>query len=119
SGFDMYPGNTYAATFATSGYVGIGTTSPAERLDVSGNIRGSGAIYSTGGQIYTQYPGGYSQTALNQWGLSSPGTIYIEAGGGTTLYLTDSWAQTGTMQVQFGLTNFASGNVQWQRSYLQ
>jgi len=31
----------------TSGYVGIGTTSPSEALTVSGNISASGSVYST------------------------------------------------------------------------
>ncbi len=83
--------------------VGIGT-SPGVELDVAGDIRASGPIYTTS-------PGDYSQTSLQQWGLSSPGTMYIEPGPGSTLYLTDQWSKTGTLNIQFGNTIFESGSV--------
>ncbi len=39
TGFDIYPGNTIAATFATSGNVGIGSaTAPNQKLSVNGGI---------------------------------------------------------------------------------
>jgi len=77
--------------FYVGGYVGIGTSSPGERLDVAGSIRSSGPIYNTS-------PSGYAQTSLQSWGLSSPGTMYIEPAGGNTLWLTDSWSGTGPIR---------------------
>jgi hypothetical protein len=43
SNFDMYPGNTYTATFTTGGNVGIGSLSPTQKLTVAGNINKSGS----------------------------------------------------------------------------
>lgn len=39
-----YGNDEYASVFASNGNVGIGNTSPTERLDVSGNIKASGDI---------------------------------------------------------------------------
>lgn len=39
-----YGNDEYVSVFASSGNVGIGTTSPTERLDVSGNVKASGHI---------------------------------------------------------------------------
>ncbi|VVB61378.1 Uncharacterised protein [uncultured archaeon] len=104
-----------SSIYYNAGNVGVGTPGPGEKLDVSGgNIRASGTVYSTGNQIYTTYPGGYGQTALNQWGLSSGGTMYLEPTGGSTLYLTDSWATTGSLRIRFGTTiheNSGGGTV--------
>lgn len=91
-------------TIDSSGNVGIGTTAPGTKLDVAGNLRASGPIFSTD-------PGGYAQTELYQWGLYSPGAMYIEPGAGSTLYLTDSWSSTGVLNVQFGQTYFQTGTV--------
>src|SRR3989344_8492620 len=86
-----------------NGKIGIGTTGPAEKLDVAGSIRANGAIYS-------MTPGGYGQTVLYQWGLGSSGTIYIEPAAGNHLYLTDSWSGTGTLQSRFAYAQFMNGN---------
>jgi len=83
--------NSNKTIYYNDGYVGIGTSSPGERLDVAGSIRATGPIYTTA-------PGGYSQTSLQQWGLTSPGTMYIEPAGGNTLWLTDSWSGTGPIR---------------------
>jgi hypothetical protein len=94
--------NTWLAR--DGGNVGVGTAAPIEKLDVVGAVRASGAIYST-------QPGGYSQTYLQQWGLYGVGDIYIEPAGGRTLYLTDQWRYTGTLDIRFGSTQFNTGNV--------
>jgi len=94
--------NTWLARDA--GSVGVGTAAPGEKLDVVGNVRASGAIYST-------QPGGYAQTYLQQWGLLGNGDIYIEPAGGRTLYLTDQWQYTGRLDIRFGSTQFNTGNV--------
>ncbi|MBX2902532.1 MAG: tail fiber domain-containing protein [Chitinophagales bacterium] len=98
-------GAGYVTTFQRgSGNVGIGSTAPGERLDVNGNIRAAGSVYAG-------YTGSYAQTYLHQWGLGGNGDIYVEPASGKTLYLTDSWSQTGQLNIQFGSTYFASGNV--------
>ncbi|MCX5793552.1 MAG: hypothetical protein NTY45_15235, partial [Elusimicrobia bacterium] len=44
TGFDIYPGNTLAASFATSGYVGVGVLGPAAPLHVAGAEGDAGSI---------------------------------------------------------------------------
>ncbi|MEW6557407.1 MAG: hypothetical protein AB1349_08645 [Elusimicrobiota bacterium] len=67
-------------------------------VNVQGNIRGSGAIYTTA-------DAGYAQTQLRTWGLlGGAGSMYIEPGPGQSLYLTDQWSKTGTLNIQFGKT---------------
>ena len=45
SGFiTMRPGAAISATFLANGNVGIGTTNPTEKLEVSGNIKGTGLL---------------------------------------------------------------------------
>jgi hypothetical protein len=78
--------------------VGVGRD-PGEPLDVQGNIRASGVIYTT-------VDSGYAQTYLRTWGLLGNGTIYIEPAGGQALYLTDQWSTTGTLAIQFGRTSW-------------
>jgi prepilin-type N-terminal cleavage/methylation domain-containing protein len=68
--------------------------SAANNITATGTVQGS-TVLATG-------PGGYAQTYLQQWGLAGNGTIYIEPSAGSRLYLTDSWAKTGVLDVQFG-----------------
>ena len=42
-----YGNDEYVSTFASNGNVGIGNTSPTERLDVNGNILASGNVKAT------------------------------------------------------------------------
>ena len=89
--------------FYNTGNVGIGTPQPSEKLDIGGNVRSSGVIYSI--------QDGYAQTYLKSWGLSGNGTIYVEPAASTDFIITDSWSKTGTFQVYFGKSIFQSGNV--------
>jgi hypothetical protein len=74
--------NTVAFTTATtermridsSGLVGIGTASPAHRLDVSGNIRTSSVMFLAGGDGSIQRSGG------NSWLMLSSNTGYNSSG---------------------------------------
>lgn len=95
---------SYDMVLASTGNIGIGTTTPGQKLDVNGAIRSNGDLYTTS-------PSGYAQTYLQSWGLRGDGTIYVEPAPGTTLYLTDQWSKTGTLNVQFGKSVFESGNV--------
>ncbi len=79
--------------------LGVGTTSLSYKLTVNGPV----------GNI--DNAGSYGQTLLQTWGLSSGGTMYLEPAGGSSLYLTDSWSNTGMLNVQFGRTAFERGNV--------
>ncbi|MEM7824335.1 MAG: hypothetical protein QW227_03115, partial [Candidatus Aenigmatarchaeota archaeon] len=64
------------------GYVGIGTTNPAYKLEVKGDIAN------------TEQAGSYSITRLKTWGLISTGNMYIEPGPGTKLFITPTdWSQ--------------------------
>ena len=47
---------TDALTILNNGFVGVGATSPAYRLDVSGDLRITGTPYRTGGDIAWQVP---------------------------------------------------------------
>ncbi len=78
--------------------VGVGRD-PGEALDVQGNVRAYGPIYS-------QSDPSYAQTYLKTWGLLGAGTIYIEPAGGQALWLTDQWSTTGTLGIQFGRTSW-------------
>lgn len=48
-----YTNNVERTRIDTSGYMGIGTTTPSEKLDVSGNLKVSGDIYTDKWQDYS------------------------------------------------------------------
>jgi membrane-bound inhibitor of C-type lysozyme len=68
-------GSTTAVTIDTSQNVGIGTSSPAYKLDVTGSARITSAsplwLGTTSGDSYIQY--GASATTANNWTLGSQG----------------------------------------------
>jgi len=70
SKFSVFTNNTAKLTVATDGNVGIGTTSPAEKLDVVGNIKASGTV--TAGSLTT-----YQITIT---GATANGILKAEAG---------------------------------------
>lgn len=75
--------NTLAATssifLTTSGNVGIGTTSPSQKLTVEGGVRISGALYDnsnsagTSGQVLQSTGSGFSWVATSTLGISGGG----------------------------------------------
>ena len=75
-----------SVVLASNGNVGIANTSPAQKLDVSGNIKTSGSLIVNGPTI--------SSGAGNPNGLviAPTGSIYLNTSGGagTTLYVKES-----------------------------
>jgi hypothetical protein len=78
-------GNDSIATTALKGNVGIGTTSPAQKLDVVGSIKASGTI-QTGGYTFDALPTPTAgMRAYITDGAASPAYMDNAAGGGTTV----------------------------------
>ena len=104
-----------ALSIRGSGNVGIGTTSPAERLEVSGNIR----LSNVGG-------GGTRSISLPQTTTGNNGNLLIQAGGVTTNSGTafqggnlvlragnlntagGAWAGSGTVEIHAGKNQYKS-----------
>jgi len=88
-----------------SGNVGIGTTSPSEKLDVSGNVNTSGT-YNIGGNIFAQISSG--DFIVADGGLVSnnaAGYTYLRAGGTQRIYIdnfTSTIDITGSLNVGSG-----------------
>jgi hypothetical protein len=85
--FGIFPWNLTSAgtptiAFTTNSYVGIGTTSPSKKLDVTGDINFTGALYANGsagasGQLLYSNAG-----ATNGWlGVGTSGQILLSTGG--------------------------------------
>jgi hypothetical protein len=76
----LFTGTSERMRIDSSGNVGIGTTSPSQKLDVSGNARITGAIYDS-----SNTPGTSGQVLSS----TATGTSWIDAGGGgssSTIY---------------------------------
>lgn len=84
---------------AGAGNVGIGTTSPAQPLDVSGNANVGGS-FLLGGNLFLHEPPGGGNTGLGQLTLSSNTT-----GSGNTAVGREALAANTT-----GRSNFAAGD---------
>jgi hypothetical protein len=91
----MRPGAAVSTTFLANGNVGIGTTSPSEKLHVAGNMRLENQLYDstnsqgTSGQVLSKVSAG------TQWidGSAIPG---VPDGSGTANY-TARWIDTDTL----------------------
>ncbi|MCD6149114.1 hypothetical protein J7J18_07110, partial [bacterium] len=78
------------------GNVGIGTTSPGEKLEVNGNAKIEGDL-NVSGSIYTG------------WGMSVDGSIVPEVNNAYALGLSDKkWAHIYAVNTHFGDVNFAN-----------
>jgi cytoskeletal protein CcmA (bactofilin family) len=101
--FRIYNGTSDALNINTSGNVGIGTTSPSDKLTVAGGILSTGGfIYTTAGALFAQASGtegttyqlngitaGYSVSGSYGWitaaGASARTSLALNAGGGNVL----------------------------------
>lgn len=96
-----------SGTSKLNGPVGIGTTSPGESLDVRGNVRAYGTIYSMSDPSY-------ARTYLRTWGLQRDGVMYLEPYA--DLWLTDQWQTTHNMNIRFNRTQWMNSSNEVQAS---
>ena len=89
-------GSTERMRIASSGYVGIGTTNPIAKLDVSGAIRSSHAVYNDINGIRLINPGGGSGNSLG-----NSGTV-----GAIKISLPQSWTST-MMRMSIKVYNYS------------
>jgi hypothetical protein len=133
----FHPNNTANAMFiATNGNVGIGTTSPSQKLHVSGNLRVTGAIYDsnntagTSGQVLSSTGSGTdwvdapTSTATSVYDLL-PGarvdynwTGQVVNGAWVDVFTRASiLLTTGTWMVKMYVSDFATGGEHYQYTY--
>ncbi|HKX60294.1 MAG TPA: tail fiber domain-containing protein [Verrucomicrobiae bacterium] len=86
---DIQAGGTEFMVKAGTGNVGIGTTDPAEKLDVNGNARVNGGVRAVGGVIV-----GASDARVT-YGEATPGALEIIGGGATATRKVKIWSEGG------------------------
>ena len=110
--FRIYKGATAIARFDSSGNFGIGTTSPSQKLHVSGNLRVTGAYYDSNNSPGTANQVLVSTATGTDWvdgsGSSIIGGPYLPLAGNTTATaMTGDIFLANQQQVRF----LTSGNL--------
>jgi hypothetical protein len=101
SGFE-YPVTFYRE--ANNGYVGFGTETPVERIDVVGNIQASGNVEAN--NMYLDYMGGRADANVDfDLNMTLLGTALFKQ------LVTIQDATDNTKQVQFNLSGITTGNT--------
>ena len=97
----------------STGYVGVGTTSPAEKLEVQGNIRAERIIADGGGALFRKQVDAWASGAqthdilYNGWTSSTGDYTYLKAAGnGTTAH---GILQVGDLGTWIGQTDLEQG----------
>ncbi|MBN8537735.1 MAG: hypothetical protein J0M15_11835 [Deltaproteobacteria bacterium] len=104
--------NTTKMTILSNGNVGIGTTTPTQRLDVVGQIHASGDICTDagGGKCLSSAGGGSSLIGLTGAGPSFNTTLGVGAGTATTIGIRNSlFGFNAGLLIQDGNNNTAVG----------
>lgn len=105
--------NTTRMTITSAGNVGIGTSSPSEVLQVSGNIRGSNRLYLNDGTNTLEFGTNYIQAYLNSGAASTNLLFYTGTSermritsGGEVLMNTTSVLSAGWLCISVASNNY-------------
>jgi hypothetical protein len=118
SNIQLYTGATERMRIDSAGNVGIGTSSPGQRLDVTGSIRSSSTIIATATGQCTIIPAGVSGSwtgtgfAIQSEGGTAPigflqgasERMRIDSAGNVLIGKTTATANGGDLQVSSGIT---------------